>query len=186
MLKTLAAFVLMTSCCRAAETFDFISEGDLLATVTAQQLPATNDDVVSLTFSESGEALFGFGPVYTGDFDRISSDNGERWVSSPDGGLGGFDADNVRSIAFGDSNPPESTVFPNPLIDFFLKADEANPDLMGVGFTDPTTNTLEIFQVEGVFHVVPEPSTGVMLLVMLGFFGYVSNLQLRTAGGGAK
>src|SRR6056297_1434144 len=110
-------------------TFDFLRDHDSVVIGTLQLAELSTDpaDILSLTFTEEGQTLFGFGPIYEGTFDRLSQPE--------DGGRFSLDIDEFGRKTFGgtfgvgfevgavDSDPPNSTL---PGIDF-------DSDSFGIG-----------------------------------------------------
>lgn len=132
-----------------AQSFEFISsDGEALATIEFSELPASLTEFVSLTFTPTGEEIFGFGSVYTGEFDALESPgNGSRFVTNAlDGTLGGIDNDGVQVVSLVDRDPPTSEAF--TLETFAITAALERAD--SIGTTD--------FFVGGEFRPVPEPA----------------------------
>ena len=110
--------------------FEQSSTGDILATIELTQLPADVDDITELTFTPSGEAFFGLGPVYSGAFDRPVS----GFAISDDGAGGLGCGTSLCSANFIDDDPPVSTRF--GMLDAFVLdiRDGPEDDLFSVEF----------------------------------------------------
>ena len=69
----LIGLALLCNACEA-QVFDFVQRetDDVLARLELSSLPANHSDIVGLTFTEAGQAIFGLGPVYDGTFDLSS------------------------------------------------------------------------------------------------------------------
>lgn len=88
---------------RAELSYDFVQDGtgDVLATLELSKLPATHNELNGLTFTPTGEALFGYTSPYTGSFtsstNLFSDDGMGRLVGQP------------ANAFFRDDSPIEST-----------------------------------------------------------------------------
>ena len=56
----------------ASQLYNFEATGTILATLELSNLPATESEILGLTFSPAGETRYGLGPVYLGNFDTAS------------------------------------------------------------------------------------------------------------------
>ena len=87
--------------------YDFEEDGTgaVLATIELASLPATHTEVLGLTFSDAGQAIFGFGPTYLGTFDTSATgtDIPSEWI---DDGMGGLSAPSpALEVRFNDFDP---------------------------------------------------------------------------------
>jgi hypothetical protein len=162
----LAALALGNLPSRAEATnlyYDFIQagSGDVLATLELSGLPATHSEVVSLSFSQIGQNLFGYDTVYGGTFGVTTA----MFVADGIGGLQGTDPNNHSQIL--DFNPPDSILmsqFGTETVSLF-----ATPAAGGDGFGISPANgiiDIPIVALGDWSLVVPEPST--MSLVCFG------------------
>jgi hypothetical protein len=103
MLMACFTVVIMSASSDAQLFYDFVEQtsGDVIATLELSSLPATLSEFQGLTFTPEGEAIFGFGPVYLGDFD-VDASNGSVVADDLEGGLAG-EPQNVRWM---DTNSP--------------------------------------------------------------------------------
>src|SRR6056297_2679461 len=104
----------------SGEIFDFMVDDDhggqfAFARLELAKLPATLDDFVSLSFSESAQQKFGFDfEIYPGTFDDLQpSENGPRFISDGFGGLTGTDGNAVNGVTMRDFLNIPATSLPN-------------------------------------------------------------------------
>lgn len=98
---------------QASHVYEFIQEGtgDTLARWELSSLPASYGDVVELLFTYSGEAIFGLGLEYNGEFDHVAAS------SAFDDGMGGLADDGNNNLfggwIFDEDDAPISILTPN-------------------------------------------------------------------------
>ena len=145
---------MMTTRTDAQLFYDFVEQTsqDVIATLELSSLPATLSEFQGLTFTPEGEALFGLGPEYLGDFDSDSS-NGSVAVDDLEGGLEGL-PQNVRWI---DTNPPYSLIPPLELPTKFIILEVLSGHHGTASFLilDEENNFIRAM---GDWSLVPEPS----------------------------
>lgn len=114
--RLIAACLLLFSANAQASTlvYEFVEEStnDTLAYWELSSLPASYEDVVSLTFTPEGVAIFGLGEVYAGDFDHVAVN------TASDDGMGGLgdDEDNpFGAWIFDGDDVPISTRVPDSI-----------------------------------------------------------------------
>ena len=93
---------MLCNCASAEFVFDLVQDDEsVLATLTLADLSSDPADIVRLEFSEAGQELFGFGPIYGGTFDQLSGANDfTRFALEFDGiGLTGRAANLTFSVA---------------------------------------------------------------------------------------
>ena len=160
-----------TNTCQAQRFFDFVSdirgepgEDEVLARLELAQLPANHEDVVSLTFTEAGQALFLLGPVYQGEFDRTANQVGIT-VAGPainvtDGLLVSIMG---TDVVFDDRDQVELFDLSGDSLGFgqglFLRFENSFGQL----------GNATINEVPGQFVAIPEPSSVVILAVFIVF-----------------
>lgn len=99
---------------KATHLYEFVQTGtnDTLAYWELSSLPAGYDEVVSLTFTPQGEAIFGLGEVYAGEFDHWANN------TASDDGMGGLgdDEDNLFGAwTFDQDDVPVSSLVIDPI-----------------------------------------------------------------------
>lgn len=156
----------------AEERFLFVADDDnVLATLVLDKLPATYEDIQQLTFSDLGQSIFGFGPIYTGAFDSMTSANFPQFIAEPPHGLAGIDADGVFSISARDfvEIPFSDLAEIVSMIEFDVGASSvAGPsDTLTMRFLNATGET-PVVQKFGTWvrtSVVPEPCSQSLLIL---------------------
>lgn len=163
--------LLFPAVAQAQFKFDFIEDrtSETIATLELAQLSSNVEDVLSLSFKEAGQELFGFGPVYEGTFDGFfSPEDGSRFILDKDEfgvvGLGGEDAEFALGAGVFDLDPPASSL---PGVDpnlFELNAIDAvvrgSFDSLSIRQIPLDTSVFTL----GQWVLVPEPS-GLLLCV---------------------
>ena len=175
-MKTLATFVIvlamLCSYASAEFVFDLVQDDEsVLATLTLADLSSDPADIVRLEFSETGQELFGFGPIYGGTFDQLSgADDHTRFALEFDGiGLTGR-ADNLTFVvSASDSDPPPTSLDISPAIVTIIATDViGSPDAIRLGYRDPGLASIQYVDGFGNWRLVPEPSTMPGTLICLG------------------
>lgn len=166
MLLVLVSVFSHSNTCRAQHFYDFINEftGDTWAQLELSTVPATVNDVVSLTFSSELQTFLGLGPIYAGDFD-VAVNGGNSVIEDSSGRLIGSPAN-----AFWRDNDP-----PYPGANYLeLQIYDSNASF--------PTNALIVYEndqgtfaPDGYWQSVPEPihGTSFVLLLLLGCLGVV-------------
>jgi hypothetical protein len=156
-LLTCLSVALMCTRTEAALLYDFEEEGTgtVLATLELASLPATHNQVLGLTFTPEGQAVFGYGPTYPGTFDftvRLFVDDGVGGLTCPDG---------VGNAWINDDAPPAGLyeVLPNSAM-FGLGTgfDPGGPDYMVLKMLSPWVGGSPYVIRPGWWVVVPEPT----------------------------
>ena len=166
--------------------FDFVEDDSTVpATLTLSGFTSRSTDtteaaelatIQSLEFSPQGQARFGFGPIYDGTFDHVStftiSDTRsvvDRFALD-DNGLMGISDHQSRVISVTDFNPPETALTEFEGDHFLVLIATDHTDAIRLGFRAG----FQITYVDGVgrWVLVPEPRhTGMNVLyftVLLG------------------
>ena len=138
--------------------YDFVQGdgGAVLATLELPGLPATHDDVVSLTFTPEGMGIFGLGSPYMGAFELTNPVESEVVEKSP--GLLGCTGC-TTDTQFIDSTPP---------IGFEFILQFSNQD-NGSEIRFSTDDTAQLVNAFGEWQLIPEPSS--LLLWALASMG---------------
>lgn len=139
-----------------AASFDFLDSASevVLATLCTDGTdPFDHSNITSLSFTNEGDARFGFGiGSYPGAFNSTFAMN--RWTSDGFGGL--TTVDPMVSGIFFDDTPPPSTVLIDAQTPIFSLGLE--PTLSGrITFVDGTHP--DFIEVYGTWQLVPEPSS---------------------------
>lgn len=108
------SLLILAANAQAAHVYEFVQEGtnNTLAYWELSSLPAGYDEVVSLTFTSQGEAIFGLGEVYAGEFDHWANN------TASDDGMGGLgdDEDNLfGALIFDQDDVPVSSLVTEPI-----------------------------------------------------------------------
>jgi hypothetical protein len=154
-IATMALYLASHSVCAETIRAEFIEpeSNESIAALT-MAVPATHESIVRLNFTDVGQDLFGFGPVYEGAFDR--STNLVECVD-PCVDLSSIDSDNgLPSVSFfSDDNPPST-----PLIDEGVTQSEFSIRFGTNSFDSLTLSALGLrIEVVGNWVVtVPEPN----------------------------
>jgi hypothetical protein len=100
-------FAFMSDRADASLFYDFEEDGTgtVLATLELASLPATHTEVLGLTFTLAGQAVFGYGPTYVGVFDTSIF----AFVDDGSGGLESSYSPSIRASLL-DQNPPFSPI----------------------------------------------------------------------------
>lgn len=147
----------------------------VLATLDFEQLPGDHSDVVSLSFTDVGNELFGLGLRYEGVFDRMGQDT----VGFSDDTLGGLIGTNFfmsNNSDMHDDNPPPTslsdaiatnrlTLHARSIIDF-------PSDEIELSYTS-STGVERVVSRRGLWLAVPEPHTGLLLLIAMFWGGLI-------------
>jgi hypothetical protein len=181
MMMACIALTVMSASSEAGLFYDFVEDGtgNVLATLELSSLPATHTEVVGLTFTPAGEAIFGLGPTYTGIFDN-SFPTGGSLVDDGSGGLKG--EPNLVDIV--DFDPPESD--PNPLtpplsqLVIRVPSDSNLNQLDAI--MDNLNDDLREVQAVGQFHFVPEPTSFALFLTAVLCGGGMGRGNARRCG----
>jgi|GEM_PF-3997796 len=116
--------------------FERENSGEVLAILRLSSLPATHNEILSLSFTPAGEALYGFGPNYAGAFDT-TDDRGDS-VTVADNGSGELlciDCNQVQQVSFIDNDPPPATGgFPDAIFSINLFDDVSTLTRNGTPF----------------------------------------------------
>jgi len=155
------------------EFLEDVPERTVVATIEFAELPSLHEGVVGLSFTTRGEELFGFGEVYLGDFDQMTPGTNDFvkysfWdAGRPIDGLAGTGEDLIA--AMDDLNPPASSIEGFATTErFWLGASfVVNPpsDFLILDYVDPA-GEMERLWVSGFWSAVPEPSFGLLHLVI--------------------
>lgn len=99
----------LTTNVQASHVYEFIQEGtgDTLAYWELSSLPAGHEEVISLTFTPIGEAMFGLGEHYDGEFDGWVQDQA---MDDGMGGLGNSGNHEIDPSIFDVEDAPISTL----------------------------------------------------------------------------
>lgn len=89
MLVACVAVVMISADGQAQLFYDFVESpsGEVLATLELTNLPATHIDVAGLTFTPTGEAIFGYTSPYTGGFDYTPEPITDDGIGGLSGGV---------------------------------------------------------------------------------------------------
>lgn len=138
--------------------FERAGKGDVLAVLELYWLPATEAEVVKLTFTPQGQTLFGYEATYEGFF---STSFGE-FIDDGIGGLMGNENDTANAVIT-DHSPPFSSLhtFGTSRVSLFA-TDTAAQDEIIVDYFDPSDPYLFA---KGDWRSIPEPTT--LILFML-------------------
>ena len=159
-------------------TYAFVGDSffydEPLAFLELAQVPAGGDEFIELTFSETVQSLFGYGPVYTGTFDSFY---GEIY----DDGTGVLRPAGDVFAGWADLDPPPSTVlaWDTIALDFFPP--RPNSFASNVWAIYPSGSS-QNRGVAGNWMLVPEPSA--VVLAMLGVVGLGAFRRRRLGSGG--
>lgn len=142
-LIALFALALLPANIRATSIYQFFQDGtgETLAFLEFSSLPATENELVSLTFTPAGDAIFGLGEAYDGVFDSsaktfVDDGNGHLVSSEPDWGANIMDSTpeeastlvgSLREVIIGTSDPGE------PVDVILLDADAFNTLVFATG-----------------------------------------------------
>ena len=146
----------------AALFYDFVEweSGNVLATLQLSSLPASHWEVLGLTFTPAGQAKFGYGPIYQGEFD----DSYNWFVDDGSGGIGyaqfGPHEYWARIV---DHNPPPSS-FGTPWI-VSLSASIGSDEIL----IHPIGSGPEDSIVHGQWLLIPEPTSASISLATILF-----------------
>ena len=182
-LRKLLLLLLLPTVAQAQLVFDFIEDGtsETIATLELAQLSPNVEDILSLSFSEAGQDLFGYGPVYEGTFDGFfSPEDGTRFTLDEDEfgiiGLGGEDAEFALGGGAFDLDPPDTSL---PKIDPLLFEIQAF-DAVVQGSFDALilrqAGGLEEVGAFGQWVLVPEPG-GFSVWILIAFGTFVSRAR---------
>ena len=154
----------------------------VLARLTLSDLPATENEFVSLTFTPRGQDWFGFGPTYTGVFDEMTPEGGRffematsDFETSTTGfhfgqygidTLGGTDDNATGFAVMRDIDPPNTMNRGNPetvsfsirISDTKVREDWVTLDRMEVRYIDENGDS-RLFGAAGWWQAVPEPAS---------------------------
>lgn len=153
---------------RASLLYDFVQDGtgEVLATWELTSLPAGFEEVVGLTFTPAGDAIFGFGAVYAGEFDHYAAS------TARDDGAGGLSHSGLNPFGgwvFDEDNVPPTTKAADPLgprLNLFY-TDAAGQDRLRYTYTQPNGEPAEIAAYgDWRLATVPEPTS--LALVAFG------------------
>jgi len=151
-----------------AQLFDFVGDdsGEVLATLNLSSLPATHEDIVSLTFSPIGESIFGYASTFPGEF----QDSTGRFADDGFGGLIGADALENGEAILGGFNPPASSLHPSGTARISLLANDQLSSLDAILVLPLSSDDPQIVS-SGNWRLVPEPSSAKLMLtaVTCGF-----------------
>jgi len=151
----------------------------VLATVEFDQLPGDHSNLLALNFTDKGNEVFGLGLRYEGVFDRMGQDT----IGFSDDSLGELIGTNFfmsNNADMHDDDPPQSslpavlatnrlTLHARSIIDF-------PSDEIELSYTS-NTGMDQVISRQGLWLAVPEPTTG--LLVMVGLAGLVDVARRR-------
>ena len=189
-LMPLVAVSVLANVGSAQHFFNFVEDGsgDLIVTLELFDLPADSpSDISSLTFSATGNSLYGFGQTYSSDF---ALENGSKdpafapTLSVVDGELR---STNSLIVDLRDVDTGFTTINPDPLTSSFslefppvdgtrsgLLNYEGRPN-SGGGVTRRTFGTWQLVQ------AVPEPSAATLLLAIGGVCSLARSRRRRAA-----
>ena len=160
-------FFVQSTNCLASSIFDLVQEGtgDVLATLELSSVPASSaSDIVGLSFSAEGNAIFGFGVgAYPGTLDSVL---GGPVSASPTGILRGPVVNAVPNII--DSNPPPSSTAPGYVTpELVLRFQNADLTANSISMIYRDLNFLGNFVLaRGVWQSpIPEPTTCTLTLM---------------------
>jgi hypothetical protein len=165
---------------KADITYNFVEAGssEVVAVFELDVLPAFGSDILSISFTEYGNSLFGFGPSYNNDF-------GPTGIALVDDGAGGLQgSNNLNGGQMGDSTPPPSSLevtSSNGTRIFLIEpTDTIGQDRLAFISTGRGVNGSEIrIRSDGDFRLVavPEPSS----LIVLGILGGLLSIRRNRA-----
>jgi hypothetical protein len=123
--------------------------GTVLATLELASLPATHTEVLGLTFTPAGQAIFGFGETYLGTFDTTVGDTPAQMIAD---GIGGLRSTTVGAVSsFNDLDPPSSLVITPEHFSVYATDVSGHDGIVLFGFPESPVST-------GDWRAVPEPS----------------------------
>ncbi len=174
----LLAFAASPTSTSAQVFYNFVQSpsGDVLATLELSSLPATHSEVVGLTFTPAGDAIFGLGSSYTGVFTQSAGafqddlQNGLISSSSP------------NPAEFSDISPtiPQVSTNPsvsNPVVNFVLRAGAiVGQQDDGMVLVDSNIN---FFRADGSWIAVPEPASAFLSLTATAFVACAPRRKAR-------
>lgn len=125
------------------------STGTVLATLELASLPATHAEVLELTFTPAGQAIFGFGGTYLGTFDTTDGDTPAQLIAD---GIGGLRSTTVGAVSFfSDQDPPSSLVTTPELFSVYATDVSGHDGIVLFGLPESPVSS-------GDWRAVPEPS----------------------------
>lgn len=184
--------VLFCESAAAQFEFDFIDSSNVaIARLTLSDISSDPNDIIMLTFTQAGQDLFGYGPVYEGVFDALSlAEEGGRFILDEDEfgrvGLGGTSlASSVGfSVSAFDTNPPTTSLLGFDANQFgIIAVDEVvvGPPQDFIVLTPfPDGRGIESM---GQWVLVPEPD-GVNLscVILIALIRVFASRELRSSG----
>lgn len=175
MFRLTSLFVLVTLLVAPAHAqyrFDLVQDDStVLATLTLGSFSTDVPDIVSLTFSDAGEDLFGFGPTYTGTFDDFSpQEDAAQFILTGDGlGLTGRTSNFGTGVTAFDADPPSSARLPESpsSVEVFAFELVGADDGIRIRYRESPEGLTQTIVGFGEWTLVPEPSSSVLASLLL-------------------
>lgn len=148
-LAPLLAFLCNRTAASLLYNYEEDGTGTVLATLELASLPATHTEVLGLTFTPAGQAMFGFGETYLGTFDTTGGDTPAQMIAD---GIGGLASTTVDAVSFfSDQDPPSSLVTTPELFSVYATDVSGHDGIVLFGVPESPVST-------GDWRAVPEPS----------------------------